>query len=160
VIDDLVVRNTGWWTRAGYEVFFAIYPLFVLYRVGKNFFYDSLIYNVEPLGTNFYISAALFFLLWSWLAVALYCRRLRRSLNARIESIAAALAQQRLSGGLFPNLEEACRQSDLQRVRLEAIGATVSGLAPEVAVGGLGAPRPTLPSEPISSRRLAAAEPR
>jgi hypothetical protein len=160
VIDDLVVRNTGWWTRAGYEVFFAIYPLFVLYRVGKNFFYDSLIYSVEPLGSNFYISAGLFFLLWSWLAVALYCRRLRRSLNTRIESIAAALAQQRLSGGLFPNLEEACRQSELQRVRLEAIGATVSGLAREVAVGGLGAPRPAPPSEPISSRRLAAAEPR
>jgi hypothetical protein len=158
VIDDLVVRNTGWFTRAWYELFFAIYPLFVLYRVGKNFFYDSLIYNVEPLGTNFYISAGLFFLLWSWLAVMFYCRRLRRSLGKRIEAMAASLAEQRLSGGLFPKLEEACRQSELQRMRLDAIWSTVSGLSREVALGGLGAPRPTLPSEPVVSRRLAATE--
>jgi 50S ribosome-binding GTPase len=160
VIDDLVVRNSGWFTRARYEVFFAIYPLFVLYRVGKNFFYDSLIYNVEPLGGNFYISAGLFFLLWSWLAVMFYCRRLRRSLSKRVETIAAALAEQRLSGGLFPKLEEACRQSELQRMRLDAIWSTVSGLSREVALGGLGAPRPVFPSEPIVPRRLAAAEPR
>lgn len=160
VIDDLVVQNSGWFTRARYEVFFAIYPLFVLYRVGKNFFYDSLVHNVEPLGANFYISAALFFLLWSWLAVMFYCRRLRRSLARRIETIAGSLAKQRLSGGLFPKLEEACRQSELQRVRLDAIWSTVSGLSREVSLGGLGAPRPALPREPIAPRQLAAVEPR
>jgi len=160
VIDELVVQNSGWFTRARYEVFFALYPLFVLCRVGKNFFYDSLVHNVEPLGTNFYISAALFFLLWSWLAVMFYCRRLRRSLAKRIEAIAASLAEQRLSGGLFPKLEEACQQSELQRVRLDGIWTTVSGLAHEVAVGGLGAPRPTLSREPVPPRRLATADPR
>jgi 50S ribosome-binding GTPase len=160
VIDDLVIQNSGWFTRARYEVFFAIYPLFVLYRVGKNFFYDSLVHNVEPLGANFYLSAALFFLLWSWLAVMFYCRRLRRSLGKRIETIATSLAQQRLSGGLFPKLEEACRQSELQRVRLDAIWSTVSGLSREAALGGLGAPRSTPPREAIVPRQLAAAEPR
>ena len=160
VIDELVVQNSGWFTRARYEVLFAVYPLFVLCRVGKNFFYDTLVYNVEPLGTNFYISAALFFVLWSWLVVMFFCRRLRRSLGSRIETIAASLAEQRLSGGLFPKLEEACRQSELQRVRLDGIWATVSGLAREVAVGGLGSPRPVLPREPVSSRPLATAEPR
>ncbi len=160
VIDELVVQNSGWFTRARYEVLFAVYPLFVLFRVGKNFFYDSLVYNVEPLGTNFYISAALFFVLWSWLVVMFFCRRLRRSLGGRIETIAASLAEQRLSGGLFPKLEEACRQSELQRVRLDGIWATVSGLAREVAVGGLGSPRPVLPREPVPSRPLATAEPR
>src|SRR5580704_7673876 len=160
VIDELVVQNSSWFTRTRYEVFFAIYPLFVLYRVGKNFFYDSLVHNVEPLGTNFYISAALFFLLWSWLAVMFFCRRLRRSLSKRIEAMAASLAEQRLSGGLFPRLEEACRQTELQRVRLDGIWTTVSGLAHEVAVGGLGAPRPTLPRDPVPPRRLATADPR
>jgi hypothetical protein len=149
VIDELVVQNSGWFTRARYEVLFAVYPLFVFYRVGKNFFYDSLVHNVEPLGTNFYISAALFFLLWSWLAMMFFCRRLRRSLGKRIETIAASLAEQRLSGGLFPKLEEACRQSELQRVRLDGIWTTVSGLAHEVAVGGLGAVRSAVGCIPI-----------
>jgi hypothetical protein len=153
VIDELVVQNSGWLTRVRFEVLFAIYPVFVLFRVGKNFFYDSLLYNVEPLGANFYISALLFFALWTWLVVMLFCRRLRHSLGTRIETIAASLAEQRLSGGLFPKLEEACRQSDLQRVRLDGIWATVSGLAHEVAVGGLGSPRPA------PRQRVAVAEP-
>jgi hypothetical protein len=158
VIDELVVQNSGWFTRACYEVLFAIYPLFVLYRVGKNFFFDSLFYNVEPVSTNFYVSAGLFFVLWSWLVVMLFCRRLRRSLGSRIEGIAESLAAQRLSGGLFPKLEEACRQADLQRTRLDAVWASVSGLSREVAVGGLGSPRPAAPGP--APRLLAAAEPR
>lgn len=160
VIDELVAQNSGWFTRARYEILFAIYPVFVLFRVGKNFFYDSLLYGIEPLGTNFYLSAALFFLLWSWLAVMLFCRRLRRSLGKRIETIAASLAEQRLSGGLFPKLEEACRQSELQRVRLDGIWTSVSGLAREVAVGGLGAPRPALSHAPAAMHGLATSEPR
>ena len=133
----------------------------MLYRVGKNFFYDSLIYNVEPLGSNFYISAGLFFVLWSWMAVdALLPTPAPKLECGRIESIAATLAEQRLSGGLFPNLEEACRQSELQRVRLEAIGSTVSGLAHEVGAwrSGRPAPRPSQRADcvpAVGSRRTA-----
>jgi hypothetical protein len=155
VIDELVIQNSGWFTRARYEILFILYPLFVLFRVGKNFFYDSLLYSAALLGTDFYLSAFLFFLLWSWLAVMFFCRRLRRSLSRRIEAVAAALTQQRLSGGLFPKLDDACRQADLQRVRLDGIWTTVSGLAHEVSIGGLGAARPTFPSEPAASRPLA-----
>jgi hypothetical protein len=158
VIDELVIENSGWFTRARYEILFSLYPLFVLFRVGKNFFYDSLLYNVDLLGTNFYLSAGLFLLLWSWLAVMLFCRRLRRSLSGRIGAVAASLAQQRLAGGLFPKLENACRQAELQRVRLDGIWTTVSGLAHEVAVGGLGAARPNRPDEVVSSRPLATLE--
>ncbi|HEX4073607.1 MAG TPA: GTPase domain-containing protein [Planctomycetaceae bacterium] len=158
VIDELVIQNSGWFTRARYEILFSLYPLFVLFRVGKNFFYDSLLYNVDLLGTNFYLSACLFLLLWSWLAVMFFCRRLRRSLSGRIGAVAASLAQQRLAGGLFPKLENACRQAELQRVRLDGIWTTVSGLAHEVAVGGLGAARPNRPDEVVSSRPLATLE--
>jgi len=73
-----VARDSGWLVRLCYEVLFAIYPLFVLVRVGKNFFYDSLVGNAELIGTSFYISAGLFFILWSWLFVMSFCRRLRR----------------------------------------------------------------------------------
>ena len=43
VIGELVEKNSGWLTRIGYEVLFALYPLFVLFRIGKNFFYDTLL---------------------------------------------------------------------------------------------------------------------
>jgi hypothetical protein len=141
VIDQLVVQNSGWFTRLRYEFLFALFPIFVLCRVGKNFFYDTLLNGADYLTTNFYVSAGLFFLLWSGLLVMAFCRRLRRRLSARIDVIAQALAEQTLSGGLFPNLEAACRQVRLQRARLDSIAATVTGLKREIALGGLGAPR-------------------
>jgi hypothetical protein len=156
VIEELAVRNSGWFTRLRYEILFSLYPLFVIVRVGKNFFYDALLYNVEAVGLNFYISAALFFVLWSWFVVMLFSRRLRKSLGSRIEGIAEAASEQRLSGagGIFPKLEEACRQAELDRTRLDGIAATVAGLKREISVAALGAPR-TAPR-----RIFATAEPR
>lgn len=147
LIDEIVAQNSGWFTRARYEILFAIYPLFVLFRVGKNFFWDSLVYGADYVTTSFYISAGVFFLLWSWVLVMAFCARMRRHLGQRIDGIARSLAEQHLAGGLFPKLEEACRVVALQRVRLEGIAATVTGLRREIAVGTLGAPR--TPPRPV-----------
>jgi hypothetical protein len=140
IIDGIVARDSGWFVRLCYEVLFAIYPLFVLVRVGKNFFYDSLVGNAELIGTSFYISAGLFFILWSWLFVMSFCGRLRRHLSGEIENLAQSLAEQRITGEMFPALAEACRQARLQRSRLDAIALAVTGLRPE-RTGSLGAPR-------------------
>jgi hypothetical protein len=142
IIDGIVARDSGWLPRICYEVLFAIYPLFVLVRVGKNFFYDSVFHNTALLGTNFYISAALFFLLWSWLFVMSFCRRLRRHLSGEIEDLARSLAEQRITGEMFPALAEACRRARLQRSRLDAIAVSVAELRPE-RTGQLGSARTT-----------------
>jgi hypothetical protein len=152
IIDGIVASNSGWLTRACYEVLFAIYPLFVLLRVGKNFFYDSLFGNAQLLETGFYVSAGLFFVLWSWLFVMSFCRRLRRHLSGEIESLAQSLAEQRITGEMFPLLAEACRNARLQRSRLDAIAVTAAALRPE-RTGSLGSPR-------MAARRLVAAEAR
>jgi hypothetical protein len=140
IIDGLVARDSGWLTRLCYETLFAIYPLFVLIRVGKNFFYDSMFGNTPLFATSFYVSAGLFFVLWSWLFVMSFCRRLRRHLSGEIEELAQSLAEQRITGEMFPPLAEACRQTRLQRTRLDAIAVTIGGLRPERS-GTLGAPR-------------------
>jgi hypothetical protein len=149
IIERIVARDSGWLTRACYEVMFAIYPLFVLLRVGKNFFYDSLFHSADLLGASFYISAGLFFLLWSWLFVMSFCRRLRRHLSGEIEELAQSLAEQRITGEMFPRLAEACRNARQQRLRLEAIAVTVAGLRPE-RTGSLGAPR-TVPRRLVTA---------
>jgi hypothetical protein len=149
IIDGIVARDSGRLTRVCYEAIFAIYPLFVLVRVGKNFFYDSLFGSAEPISTNFYVSAGLFFVLWSWLFVMSFCRRLRRHLSEEIEDLARSLAEQRITGEMFPPLADACRQVRLQRTRLDSITAAVTDLRPE-RTGSLGSPR-------ASARRLVTA---
>lgn len=142
IIEGIVARDSNWFTRACYEVLFAIYPVFVLLRVGKNFFYDSIFRDVDLLSTSFYVSAGLFFVLWSWLFVMSFCRRLRRHLSGEIEDLAHSLAEQRITGEMFPPLADACRQVRLQRSRLDSIAATVNDLQPE-RTGSFGGPRAT-----------------
>ena len=146
VIADIVTENSRLWVRAVYEILFAILPVFLLYRVGKNFFYDTLFHNADYLTTNFYLSAVLFFVLWSGLFVMAFCRRLRRRLAGHIAAMAQSLAERRFSGGLFPKLEEACRQARLKRARLDAVTASVTGMKREIAIGHLGSPR-TMPRQ-------------
>ncbi|MBW3543353.1 MAG: 50S ribosome-binding GTPase [Planctomycetes bacterium] len=149
IIGELAVRNSGFFTRLRYEFLFLVYVGFVLYRVGKNFFWDSFLRELVAgpvertlpmLSLEFYVAAGVFFLLWTGLLVMLFTRRLRRGLSGRIESLAADLAQARLSRGLFPELERACRDVGLQVTRLEALAETVREVRRQIAVApGLGA---------------------
>ncbi|HUG94330.1 MAG TPA: GTPase domain-containing protein [Planctomycetaceae bacterium] len=150
IIDDLAVRNSGWFTRLRYELLFLLFVGFVLYRVGKNFFYDSFLREfIEGaaaaetafLSVEFYIAAGVFFLLWTGGLVMLFTRRLRRGLTRRVDALAAELAQSRLARGLFPQLEQACREIDVQITRLVALAEATHELRSELATSpDLGAP--------------------
>lgn len=111
-IDDLILetakRNSRWFTRFCYEICFAVFPGFLLYRVGRNFFYDSFWLDKPLLDTNFYIPAALFFLFWAATFVMSYTWRLRRGLTERIEKLARELASLNAAHSLFPDLEQQC----------------------------------------------------
>lgn len=150
VIEDLANKNTGFFTRIRYEVLFLAYVGFILFRVGKNFFYDSFLIkffedNVKTkpmLGSDFWVTSGVFFVLWSLILVMLFTGRLRRGLNGRIHALADELTEVRVSRGLFPRLSEACRQIDLQRNRLDVLSDNVAELRSGMAsTTGLGAQR-------------------
>ena len=146
-IDDLILqsarRNSHWLVRTVYEVMFAELPLFLLYRVGRNFFYDT--FWVKPplpyLDTNFYIPAALFLVLWAALLVMSFTGRLRRGLRQQVEILARDLASQKFGGGLFPNLEQQVREFSQERDQIEAFVQTVDSIRDKYAdannLGGL-----------------------
>ncbi|HID24824.1 MAG TPA: hypothetical protein EYP14_20825, partial [Planctomycetaceae bacterium] len=125
VIDQLARQSTGRLTRIVYEFVFLFYVIFVLFRIGENFFYGSFIKPMlgkpaDPLlSVDFYIPAILFFVLWSGGLVLFLTRQLRRGLESRIAALAHQLAQNRLAHGLFPDLEQACRQAQQQCKQLE-----------------------------------------
>jgi len=149
MIDELAAKNSRWLTRAWYEFLFFVYVGFVLFRVGKNFFYDTFLKQFLEetpsvggvlLTVDFYISACVFFALWSALLVMAFTRRLRRGLDGRIETLAQELAQQRMGGGLFPALDRTCRDIELARRRLDALGEQTGELRRRIATSsGLGA---------------------
>ena len=81
LIHRLAARNSRWWVRGRYELLFLAYLGFVLYRVGKNFFYDSFINEKNLLSTDFYLPALIFGVLWTGVLLILFLGRLRRGLG-------------------------------------------------------------------------------
>jgi hypothetical protein len=142
-IDRLAKRNSGIIARMWYEILLLAFIGFVLFRAGRNFFWDTVVDPlVKVLPMDFYVSAGLFFVLWSVILVMSFCRRLKRGLNSEISTMADEMAQQKLTGGLFPDLESAIDDVHRDRRRLEEMSSTCQQLRGDVATSSdLGSPR-------------------
>ena len=123
VVDRLAERNARLPIRLLYELLFLAYLGFVLYRAGSNFFYES-VFNDEPiLGTEFWIPALLFFLLWSAVLASLYVRRLRRGLEKRVREMTDDLMTAQLGATLFPDLSDAVHAARRRADELHTLAA-------------------------------------
>ncbi len=131
-IDEVILkaakRNSRWFTRVRYEVCFALLPTFLLYRVGRNFFYDSFWLEKPLLDTNFYIPSALFLIFWAGAFVMSYTIQLRRGLTRKIEELARELAGINAGAGLFPDLERHCAEFALHCDRLDQFSSNVDSI--------------------------------
>jgi len=105
-VEKLAKKNSRFHIRLMYDILFLIYPGFLLYRIGKNFFFDSLIFDQPILAADFYIPALVFLLLWCGLFVMFFTRRLRRGLKKEIKALVARLIKRRLHHNMFPALQE------------------------------------------------------
>ena len=151
-IEHLARRNSGLLARVWYELLFLAFIAFVLSRAGYNFFWETFQNPRTPvLGVDFYVSAGIFFVLWSGVLVISFCRRLQRGLSAEIATLASDMAQQKLTGGLFPHLEEELQQIAQHRGRLDQLGETCRQLRSELATSpDLGSAR-DLNAEPVGT---------
>ena len=137
MVEDVAKRRSGKLIRAWYETLLLSFIGFVLYRVLKSFFYDSMFaedLRHDPyLSGAFYINAGVIFVLWSMLLVMMFTRRLRRGLQRQVDQLAADLARQRISQGLFPAWEEACRDIHLHCETLDVLAENTSSVRERIA---------------------------
>ena len=133
-IDEIILqtakRHSHWLVRAAYEVMFAELPLFLLYRIGRNFFYDTFVRTppLPYLDTNFYIPAAMFLVLWAGLLVMSFTGRLRRGLTQHVNELACELASLKVGDGLFPDLEQHASDFTRERDHVESFAQTVDAI--------------------------------
>jgi hypothetical protein len=154
MIRELAVRNSGWSTRCTFEVLLGVYLAFVLYRVGKNFFYDSFLGDAALLSTDFYVAAALFLALWGGLLLMLFTRGLRSGLDQRIEQLVSETVQTRLSRGLFPAVDTSCRDAVRCEEEIEAMVTQATNLRSEIASSSYFGYRASRPATPVSAQRI------
>jgi hypothetical protein len=137
LITRLAKRHTGWFTRWRYEILLLLMLAVLLYRGGKNFFYDSwLAASPTPVyGLEFYAPAVLWLLLWCLVLLWGFCSRLRRGLRGEISKLAAAWNDTAAAGALFASVETDCRRAEHFRQDLDAIRQEVDRLRRQVAIG-------------------------
>jgi hypothetical protein len=134
LIARLARRHTGWFTRLFYEILLLSMLGVLLYRLGKNFFYDSWL-SAHPsavFGLNFYVSAAFWLVLWCLFLLWMFCGRLRRGLQGEINHLAVGWQSSDAIDGVFMRLESDCRSVGRYRQEIEALRQDVEGLRRQV----------------------------
>ncbi|QDT39376.1 dynamin family protein [Stratiformator vulcanicus] len=153
-IDRLAAANSRWFVRMRFEFALAAYLAFVVYRVGKNFFWDSFFgpwvaaSEPEPLLTaDFYISAGVFLLLWAWFLVTMFTRRLRRGLKREIADLATNLTARKIPSHLYPKVSSAIDDAQQRVLELQTLSDRTNALAASISSKTtLGGKRPAPPT--------------
>ncbi|MES2792873.1 MAG: GTPase domain-containing protein [Planctomycetota bacterium] len=152
IISSLARRHSGVFRRACYEILWLAFVSYLIIRIGKNFFWDSVFSKTPILTMEFYLAAGVFLVLWSGLLLMSFTRGLRRGLNQRINQLAVELAQSRLGSGLFPQLESACSDAHQVCRRLEHLALTTTEIRRQIAVSpGLGSARGVDPQRALAA---------
>ena len=83
-------RHTGWFTRGRYEILLLAMLGFLLFRLGKNFFYYFWRSDVPlPMwGLESYLALAFWLGLWCFLLLWMFMRRLRGGLKQAVDRLA------------------------------------------------------------------------
>ena len=138
----MAIRNSGPIIRACYDLLFLVFPGFLLYRIGKNFFWDSLFQQASILSADFYLPAGIFLLLWCGLFLLLFTRRLNRGLRREVKQLVERLLARKFRHDLFPELRAQTDLAGQQYASLEELIEECHALRLEPAThSALGAPR-------------------
>ncbi|MBN1908167.1 MAG: GTPase domain-containing protein [Pirellulales bacterium] len=146
LLGRLAARHAGWFTRWRYEILFGGMAGVLLYRLGKNFFWDS--WWAEPpvpvFGLDFYVSASFWLVLWCVLLLWSFSTRLRRGLRRQIGTLADAWSGPEPARPLFRQLESQCRDARRFAQDLGSLRQQVAALRRQIA----------LADEPLGHRRV------
>jgi hypothetical protein len=130
-------RHTGWFTRGRYEFLLLAMLGVLLYRLGKNFFYDSWLAPapVPVWGLESYVAAGFWLVLWCFLLLWAFTRRLRRGLRQAIGQLAEGWTSMAAASGIFGRLESDCRRAEQFRQDLDRLTNDVQRLRNELHQG-------------------------
>ncbi len=111
-LNTLVRRNSGWFVRGVYESAWLGVVGLVLFRLGKNFFYDSW-WPAQPApieGVHAYLAGVFWVLAWSAVLILSFSGRLRRSIAKQLRGPLSPRESGPVSGGPFRELIDQCER--------------------------------------------------
>lgn len=134
-VRQLASKHIGWFTRARYELLLLAMLGVLLYRLGRNYFYDSWL-APEPVpvfGIDFLVASGLWLVLWCALLLWAYTSRLRRGLKSAVNELAEKWMSPASMSALFADYDDQCRAAQRFGHELERLEARVGALRAKVA---------------------------
>ncbi len=135
VVAKLAAKKTGFFTRSFYNLAFIAMLGGLLFRVGKNFFYDSIVGSpLAPVfGLDSYLVSGFWLVLWCAVLLVTFTGSLRGGLKKEIDRLADAWRGPEVAAGLFVALEDECRKIGRWRAELQALIAETDRLRRRLA---------------------------
>lgn len=127
-VEHLGKRNSGPLTRFVYDTLFLAYPGFLLYRIGRNFFWDSFVQGQEILSADFYLPAGVFLLIWCGLFLMIFSRRLQNGLKHEVRQLVERMVARQFKTDLFPSLQRQCQSARRSLEELTELEEDCNGL--------------------------------
>jgi len=128
LIAEQARRHTGWFTRGCYEFLLLAMLGLILFRLGKNFFYDSWALSAPVWGVESYFASAFWLALWCFVLLWLFTRRLRGGLKQAVDRLAETWSGATAASGVFAQLDDDCRRALEFRRGLELLQGDVEKL--------------------------------
>jgi 50S ribosome-binding GTPase len=121
--------HTGVGVRAVYEGLLGTMLVLLLWRLGKNYFWDSWISGTAPVfGLEFYISSLFWLVLFCGGLVWSFTGRLRRGLRQEINQLAENWSTPQPAEPIFAKLESQCDRIELYQEQLQSLRHRVADL--------------------------------
>ena len=109
VIERRVAHRAGRLVHIVFELAFCILPAYLVFHMGRNFFYEHLWLNSPLLGLDFFFQAAFWCLLWGVAIGALLLNWLNGGLERQLKEVVVRLSPEHLFDALYADSAVACQ---------------------------------------------------
>ncbi len=134
-IESRVARRAGRLVHLIFEIAFCSLPAFLVFHLGRNFFYEHLWLEKPLLGLDFFIQAGFWCLLWGTATGGLLLHWLNRGLDQELKGLVSRLSPELLEGALYADSTTACRAIRRHVASLDTLERDLNQL--ELEVGGV-----------------------
>ncbi len=127
ICDRLAAKNNRWWMRFVYEFLFGSMTLFLLVRLAKNFFFDTIFHTDAKLyGADFYLISIFWLIAWGALLLGMFTFMLRNGLDREISESSVKWNRLPSLDLLFGGLETETKKVLDFRDELDTIGERIA----------------------------------
>ena len=131
-LENRVARRAGRLVHILFEMAFCLLPAYLIFHMGRNFFYEHLWLEKPLLGLDFFFQAAFWCLVWGVLIGGLLLGWLNRGLDRELKDVVVRLSPEHLFDALYADSAASCQAIRRHIAALDTLQHDLKQLEDEV----------------------------